>query len=359
MVVHPGHPLVGRTVPVVRRYGQRGARAVGDRVAGREPAVPSRLLVFAARAAAGDADRARTTPGWTAAAGHRPLAARAWPRCVTWRPSCVASRRRPASAERSTTMRGTERAWPPGRDERPGAGSRLRATPSGPPALPSWESFPVADRHQLVSAILRLAHRLAGAGRRPAWGRREAAMTPTPEDAAPVAVRERAGVPAGGRPTPRSTRGTWRARPGSTCASPIPTRSSATPRAPAGSTGWWRAPSGWAGRGSRSASSTRTRARAPRAARPPTGATASPTWCRRWGWARSAWCSPWRCPGWPATRRSGTGCWSWPPWPARSSRTTPPSTIRGCSTTGCCSACAAPSARWSCIASRSGCTARA
>jgi hypothetical protein len=57
--------------PAVR--AARGA-AVGDRVAGWEPAIRSRLLVLAALAVAGDADHARTTPGWTAA-GHRPLAA--------------------------------------------------------------------------------------------------------------------------------------------------------------------------------------------------------------------------------------------------------------------------------------------
>ena len=61
-------------------------------------------------------------------------------------------------------MRGTERARQHGGDERPGAGSSLRAAPSGTPTLPSWESFPVADRHRLVSAILRLARRQVGAG---------------------------------------------------------------------------------------------------------------------------------------------------------------------------------------------------
>jgi hypothetical protein len=61
-------------------------------------------------------------------------------------------------------MRGKERAWQHGRDERPGAGSRPQATPSGPPALPSWESFPAADRHRLVGALLRAARRQVGAG---------------------------------------------------------------------------------------------------------------------------------------------------------------------------------------------------
>jgi hypothetical protein len=37
-------------------------------------------------------------------------------------------------------------------------------TPSGTLALPSWESFPAADRHQVVSAILRLARRQVAAG---------------------------------------------------------------------------------------------------------------------------------------------------------------------------------------------------
>jgi hypothetical protein len=54
-------------------------------------------------------------------------------------------------------MRGTQRAGTQGRDGRPGAASRLRAAPSGTGALPTWESFPVADRHRLVSAILRAA----------------------------------------------------------------------------------------------------------------------------------------------------------------------------------------------------------
>ena len=98
--------------------------------------------------------------------------------------------------------------------------------------------------------------------------------------------------------------------------------------------------SGWAGRPSRSRSSTRTRARAAPAAPPRTSGRGSPSWSRRWGWARSASSWPWRSPGWPATPPSGTGCWSWPPWPARSSPTTPPSTTRASSTTGCCWACA-------------------
>ena len=58
-------------------------------------------------------------------------------------------------------MRGAQRAGTRGRDGRPGAASRLRATPSGRRALPTWESFPVADRHRLVSAIVRAArHRV-------------------------------------------------------------------------------------------------------------------------------------------------------------------------------------------------------
>ncbi len=67
-------------------------------------------------------------------------------------------------------MRGTQRAGTQGRDGRPGAESRLRAAPSGTPALPTWGSFPVADRHRLVSAILRAArHRVqtAPVGSRP------------------------------------------------------------------------------------------------------------------------------------------------------------------------------------------------
>lgn len=50
-----------------------------------------------------------------------------------------------------------------GQEERPGAGNGLRATPSGTLGLPSWESFPAADRHRLVSAILQTArHQVAG-----------------------------------------------------------------------------------------------------------------------------------------------------------------------------------------------------
>jgi hypothetical protein len=58
-------------------------------------------------------------------------------------------------------MRGTQCAGTQGHNGRPGAASRLRAAPSGTPALPTWESFPVADRHRLVSAILRAARHRA------------------------------------------------------------------------------------------------------------------------------------------------------------------------------------------------------
>ena len=62
-------------------------------------------------------------------------------------------------------MRDKHQAWHHGRDEGPGAGNSLRATPSsGTLALPSWESFPVADRHRLVSAILRAARRQVAGG---------------------------------------------------------------------------------------------------------------------------------------------------------------------------------------------------
>ncbi|MGH2351033.1 MAG: hypothetical protein ACRDJN_05400 [Chloroflexota bacterium] len=56
-------------------------------------------------------------------------------------------------------MRGKPRAWNHGQDERLGAGDRSRATPSGTPALPNWESFPAADRHQLVGVLVRAARR--------------------------------------------------------------------------------------------------------------------------------------------------------------------------------------------------------
>jgi hypothetical protein len=56
-------------------------------------------------------------------------------------------------------MQDQQLAWQRGLEERPGAGSDLRATASGTLGLPSWESFPVADRHRLVDALLQLARR--------------------------------------------------------------------------------------------------------------------------------------------------------------------------------------------------------
>ncbi len=61
-------------------------------------------------------------------------------------------------------MGGKQQAGTHGQEERPGAESSLRAIPSGTLALPSWESFPVADRHRLVSALLRTARRQVEAG---------------------------------------------------------------------------------------------------------------------------------------------------------------------------------------------------
>ena len=45
------------------------------------------------------------------------------------------------------------------RDEPSSVGSRRRATLSETLELPAWESFPLADRHQLVRTILRAARR--------------------------------------------------------------------------------------------------------------------------------------------------------------------------------------------------------
>jgi hypothetical protein len=58
-------------------------------------------------------------------------------------------------------MRSTGHGEELGPPERPGAASGRPAPLSGPPALPRWESFPVADRHQLVRAVLRLARQVA------------------------------------------------------------------------------------------------------------------------------------------------------------------------------------------------------
>jgi hypothetical protein len=51
-----------------------------------------------------------------------------------------------------------------GQEEQPGAGSGIRAMPGGTLGLPSWESFPVADRRRLVSAILQTARRQVAGG---------------------------------------------------------------------------------------------------------------------------------------------------------------------------------------------------
>jgi hypothetical protein len=69
-------------------------------------------------------------------------------------------------------MQDQHQAWQRGPEERPGAGSDLRATASGALGLPSWESFPAADRHRLVDALLQLARRQVEA--RPVSGRQKA-----------------------------------------------------------------------------------------------------------------------------------------------------------------------------------------
>ena len=48
--------------------------------------------------------------------------------------------------------------------ERSKAASGRHVSPGGTLALPRWESFPVADRHQVISAILRLARRQVETG---------------------------------------------------------------------------------------------------------------------------------------------------------------------------------------------------
>lgn len=61
-------------------------------------------------------------------------------------------------------MQVEQQTWHQGQEERAGAGSGARAAPSGTLGLPSWESFPVADRHRLVCAILQTARRQVAGG---------------------------------------------------------------------------------------------------------------------------------------------------------------------------------------------------
>src|SRR6188508_1537164 len=84
--------------------------------------------------------------------------------------------------------------------------------------------------------------------------------------------------------------------------------SSATPSPRRGSTTWSNGPPRWAGRATRSASSTPTSAcRAPRSG----SGRDSSRWSPRSRWARSGSFSRWRSPGWPATTPPGTGCSTW------------------------------------------------
>jgi len=50
------------------------------------------------------------------------------------------------------------------RDARADARSSRQAPRSRPAALPTWESFPLADRQRLVRTILQAAHRQVEAG---------------------------------------------------------------------------------------------------------------------------------------------------------------------------------------------------
>jgi hypothetical protein len=61
-------------------------------------------------------------------------------------------------------MQDERKARPRRRDERPASRGGPGVPPIGSPVLPSWESFPVADRHQLVRAILRAARRQVRGG---------------------------------------------------------------------------------------------------------------------------------------------------------------------------------------------------
>jgi hypothetical protein len=61
-------------------------------------------------------------------------------------------------------MQGERRAGQHGRDAQPGAVRSPRAAPRRRPALPTWESFPAADRHRLIAALLGAARRGVAAG---------------------------------------------------------------------------------------------------------------------------------------------------------------------------------------------------
>jgi hypothetical protein len=52
-----------------------------------------------------------------------------------------------------------QHAWQHARDARSDAGSSHLAPLSRPLALPRWESFPLADRQRLVTALLQAARR--------------------------------------------------------------------------------------------------------------------------------------------------------------------------------------------------------
>jgi hypothetical protein len=82
---------------------------------------------------------------------------------VTSPPSCVGSRKRQSSAERSSTMQGIQQAKTHNRTgRREGEGGLV--APIETPTLPRWESFPLEDRHRLVRTILQAALRQVEAG---------------------------------------------------------------------------------------------------------------------------------------------------------------------------------------------------
>ena len=158
MVVYPGHPLVGRIVTVVRRYGRRErGQWIIELPDGSRQYVP--ISWCAPLSSEGAPPVPAASPDEPPAAGSAPS------------PLSLAVLRDLAAAVRRLQEEAAQR----GEEQQDAGGTPSETDPQGPATergerlgvalpgatreLPRWESFSVEDRHRLVRTILQAARR--------------------------------------------------------------------------------------------------------------------------------------------------------------------------------------------------------